>query len=84
MNKIYIFSLLMFLCNSSYAETIRVKILYNIQKKEIISVFAETTDLYKKKKCEAKAMSKDSRKLMQFITRNKKEEVIILTQTCPV
>lgn len=84
MKKTYIFSLLMLVCSISYAEQIRVRILYNIPKKEITSILVNTTDPYKKMKCEAKAMSEESRKLMHYLTRNKKEEVIILTQICTI
>ncbi|MCU4321909.1 hypothetical protein KTH44_22825 [Acinetobacter bereziniae] len=82
MNKIYIFSILIMLCSNSYAEKIKVKILYNIPKKEIITILVNTTDPYKKIKCEEKTMSKESRELMYMATRNKRETTIMLTQIC--
>ena len=76
--------MLMFLCSSSYAESIRARVLYNIPKKEIIKILVNSTDPYKIIKCEEKIMSEENRKALHYITRNKKEEVIILTVACRV
>lgn len=69
-------------CSSSYAEKIMVRILYNIHKKEIITILVNTTDPYKKIKCEEKTMSKESREEIYKLTRKKTETTIMLTQIC--
>ena len=72
------------MCSSSYAEKIMVRILYNIPKKEIITILVNTTDSYKKIKCEEKTMSKESRDEIDRATRKKTEETIVLTKICKI
>lgn len=74
----------MLLCSSSYAEKIIVKILYNIPKKEIITILVNTNDPYKKIKCEEKTISKESREEMYKLTRKKTETTIILHKICKI
>ncbi|MCU4601558.1 hypothetical protein [Acinetobacter bereziniae] len=82
MKKILVLIFIVFMSNNSNAEKIKVRILYNIPKKEIITILVNTTDPYKKIKCEEKTISKESRELMYMATRNKTETTIILTQIC--
>lgn len=84
MNKIYIFSILILLCSNGHAEKLKVRILYNIPKKKIITILVKTTDPYKKIRCEEKTMSKKSTEEMYKLTRNKTETTIILTQICNI
>jgi len=84
MNKSYIFSILILLCSSSYAEKIKVKILYDIPKREIIKIIVYTDDRNKKMRCEKIVISKESRELMYMATRKKIERTITLTQICNI
>lgn len=67
-----------------YAEKIIAKIAFNIKEQQVLGISVNTDNKEKKEKCENQIRSQNGKYMMKMITRNKKEELIILTFMCVV